>query len=263
MPVTLLQANKPSAFVRNHQTLRRKVSNFALESEHKTISDYKRNYENILGNSDRNWKEYWTGMRKEGTWVDAVFVQVTAWFTGLDIQILTTSSTPSHPYVLVNGDINDPSTTSSGPPLLVGNYTNVHYQSLLPVTNIIEPQENKSTQDPGDSIVSIKDEFIYLHRGVQITFPEFKDEKLQCPFCDKSFSRITSHVTSQQCTISKSNIDLKEYAIQLSSYREGFRLEMGRKHKKKSQAKLIEERGKYTAKKEQNERKAKSQANLK
>ena len=110
-----LLANKPLAFVRSHQALRRKVSNLALESEHKTLSDYRRKYENILGNSDRNWKEYWTGMGKEGTWVDSVFVQVTAWFIGLDIKILTTSSTPSHPFVMVNGDINDPSTASSGP----------------------------------------------------------------------------------------------------------------------------------------------------
>ena len=245
-----LLANKPLAFVRSHQTLRRKVSNFALESEHKTLSDYRRNYENILGNSDRNWKEYWTGMGKEGTWVDSVFVQVTAWFIGLDMKILTTSSTPSHPFVMVNGDINDPSTASSGPPLLLGNYTNVHYQSLLPVTNITKPQENKSSQDPVDSIVSIKDEFIYLHRGVQITFPKFKDEKLQCPFCDKSFSRITSHVNSKQCNISKSNIDLKEFAIQFSSFIEGFRLELGRKRKQKSQAKLIVDRGEDARKKE-------------
>ena len=125
-----LLENKPWAIVKSHQTLQRQVRHFALQSQHKTLNEYKTNYEAILHNSDRNWKDYWDEMGKEGIWVDSVFVQVTAWYMGLDIKILTTSSTPEHPYITINGDIEGPFAASSGPPLLLGNYTNVHYQSL-------------------------------------------------------------------------------------------------------------------------------------
>ena len=89
-----LLKNKPCVIVRSDQSLRRQVRQFALESQHKTFSNYRRNYETILNNTDRNWKAYWDEMGKDGTWVDSVFVQVTAWFLGLDIKILTTSSKP-------------------------------------------------------------------------------------------------------------------------------------------------------------------------
>jgi len=48
-----------------------------------------------------------------------------------------------------------------------------------------------------------------------------------------------SHVNSQQCTISESNIAIEEFGFQLSAFKEGFRLEMGRKRKQKSKKKLI------------------------
>ena len=71
-----------------------------------------------------------------------------------------------------------------------------------------------------------------------------------------------SHVNSQQCTISKSNIAIEEFGIQLNAFKEGFRLEMGRKRKQKSRIKLIMERGKDTINMEQNKRKAKSEIKI-
>ena len=53
-----------------------------------------------------------------------MFVQVTAWFLGLDIKILTTSATQKTPFIVLYGDINNVDKLSSGPPLLIGNYTN-------------------------------------------------------------------------------------------------------------------------------------------
>ena len=92
--------------VKSQQSLRRQVKNFALQSAHQTLHDYKTNYETVLSNSDGTWKDYWDEMGQDGTWVDSVFVQVTAWYMGLDIKILTTSSKPENPYIIVTGDIN-------------------------------------------------------------------------------------------------------------------------------------------------------------
>ena len=103
--------------VKSQQSLRRQVKNFALKCAHQTLHDYKTNYETVLSNSDGTWKDYWDEMGQDGTWVDSVFVQVTAWYMGLDIKILTTSSKSEHPYIIVTGDINISTAPSVGPPL--------------------------------------------------------------------------------------------------------------------------------------------------
>ena len=82
----------PIEILKSQQALRRQVTSFALNCQHSIVNDYKRNYEAVLGKTDKNWKEYWKNMERDGTWVDSVFIQITAWLIGLDIQILTTSS---------------------------------------------------------------------------------------------------------------------------------------------------------------------------
>ena len=140
-----LQANNPDAFVANHYTLRRKVKSFALNSRHKTLNDYKRNFETIvLG--ETSWIEYWENMGQTGTWVDSTFVQVTAWFISLDILILTTSSNREIPFIRINGNIEPQDEATLGPHMLLGNYTNVHYQSLLPLSKI-KIQSSKKVSD--------------------------------------------------------------------------------------------------------------------
>ena len=241
-----LREKNPMGIFKSPQALRRQVTNFALNCQHKNVNDYKKNYETTLNKTDKTWKDYWENMEKDGTWVDSVFIQITAWMIGLDIQILTTSSKPNNPYIFISGNINNPLIKSAGPPMLVGNYTNVHYQSLIPINNGLDMKDNKPYQESDQESGFLQESFIYSYNGVQITFPKLHDEKFQCPFCKKNFSRIMSHVNSQQCTISKSNIAIEEFGIQLSAFKEGFRLEMGRKRKQKSRMKLIMERGKDT-----------------
>ena len=136
-----IQTNNPDVFVANQYALRRKVKLFALNSIHKTMIDYKRNFEKIIP-GENAWTAYWEKMGETGTWVDATFVQVTAWFVGLDFSILTTSSRKDNPFINIMGNLNKPNESSMGPKLLLGNYTNVHYQSLIPVcdeySNIFE-----------------------------------------------------------------------------------------------------------------------------
>ena len=237
-----------------------------MNSPHKTLHEYKTNYERILLQQDNtSWTDYWAEMGQEGTWVDSVFVQVTAWYIGIDIQILTTSAKPENPFILLTGNIDNTSISSSGPPILLGNYTNVHYQPLLPLSKYMriqhQPRKRTSAEDNETDENSTADDFIYMHNGVQITFPNLS-EKLQCPFCSESFIRLASHIASKKCNISKLNIDITELTSQLNSFTEGFRLEMGRKRKQKSRIKLREEKGTEVIKAEQNKQIQKSRKKL-
>ena len=131
---TWLQENKPQAIVNFHSTLRKKVTNFALKSRHPTIIDFKKSYDQVLRQDNRKtWTEYWNEMAQDGTWVDYLFVQVCAWYMELDMLILTTSATPTDPFIFISGNFHNIPAPNTGPPMLLGNYTNIHYQSLLPL----------------------------------------------------------------------------------------------------------------------------------
>ena len=156
----LLEKNHKGIF-KSPQALRREISYFALNHEHKTLNAYKNNYEATLYNTDRTWMDYWVNMGRDGTWVDSVFIQVAAWYIGLDIQILTTSSQPDNPFIVISGNINNPLINSGGPRLLIGNYTNVHYQSLLPSKNDNDTKVIKSSQKEEEEFVIVQDNFIY------------------------------------------------------------------------------------------------------
>ena len=139
---TWIQKNRPWALFTGHQMLRRKVTNFALRSRDQTINRLKIEYEQEIGPAEsKSWEEYWYEMAKVGTWVDHIFIQLTAWYMALDILILTTSSQPKHPFIIIKGRDND---TGSEPSLILGNYTNVHYQSLLPEKRMAYPLEELS-----------------------------------------------------------------------------------------------------------------------
>jgi hypothetical protein len=128
-----LKNNKPQAIVNHQITLRKKITNFALKTRHPTILNFKLDYDRILKQENRtSWTEYWNEMGQNGIWVDYIFVQVCAWYMELDMLILTTSSILTNPFVFISGNFHNTPALISGPPLLLGNYTNIHYQSLLP-----------------------------------------------------------------------------------------------------------------------------------
>ena len=102
---------------------------------------------------------------------------------------------------------------------------------------------------------------VFIHNGDQITFLSKENGILQCSFCDKDFQRIANHLRGSNCDISKLNIDTVEFTSQLNSFREGFRLEVGRRWKQKSQEKLTKERGGKAMKDDDKKRKKKSRAN--
>ena len=114
--------------------LRQEVHRFIASSKHTRIIEYRRMYEEVVSVIDeRTWTEYWKIMVKNYEWVDYIFVQSTAWFLGHDIIIVTTTSTESHPFITISGNLHDENKPCPGYPLLIGSKSQIHYQSLLPI----------------------------------------------------------------------------------------------------------------------------------
>ena len=130
-------------------------------------------------------------MGNNGTWVDHMFIQMTAWYMELDFLILTTSSLPDNPFIIISGNINNNLELQSGPPLILGNYTNVHYQSLLPVHSTLNERKKQESSNPVlTKEKKEEDDFIYLHKGQKILFKIIDNGKFECPYCEKLFTSI-------------------------------------------------------------------------
>ena len=80
-----------------------------------------------------SWELYWREMTKEKPameWADGWFIQVTAWYLGLDLWIFDTAC-QEFPYITeIQGNMDNP---EDGTPceLVLGYLHNAHYQSLL------------------------------------------------------------------------------------------------------------------------------------
>ena len=176
---TWLQDKKPHALFYCQEHVRREVTNFAQRSQHIRITNLKTKYENeIMPVEGKSWTDYWSQMAKDGTWVDHLFVQVTAWYMELDIMILTSSSLPKSPFVFISGHIEINKASTNGPPILLGNYTNIHYQSLVEdhetLQQNVKPKiiNNKQNEDEVRG-----DDFIYKHGSDKIIFKSLNNNK--------------------------------------------------------------------------------------
>ena len=120
---------------RNDPTLLRKaVSSFMSNSKNQNVIKYKKRYDEILAPVDKSWREYWDNMTQNYEWVDYIFIQSTAWFLGHDILIITTTSTENHPFITISGNLLNENIPCQGIQLIIGSKSQVHYQSLLPLT---------------------------------------------------------------------------------------------------------------------------------
>ena len=258
-----LKEKNPDRLFTAQQWVRKKITTFAIQSRHRTINELKIMYEAELQNvHNKSWLEYWRDMSTDGTWVDHMFVQMTAWFMELDILILTTSSLPSSPFIIIEGNINKTAGAQTGPPILVGNYTNVHYQSLLNDHHHIDKGSNKNKKtNPDQENPQYSNDFIYYQNGPTITFRIQGEGTYECPYCKQVFKSILMHINRKTCLITKSILDISEFRNQYDSFKEGFKLEMGRKRKQKSRSNQIEKKGLEQVRNEEAKRKEKSKSN--
>ena len=121
---------------KQHRYLKLKfdVAKFATTSNHPTILEAKSRFETEgQGMIDRiSWDTHWNTLKEDKEWSDEVMVQATAWFVGVDIQIVYTTGTPDEPFKLVGGNMEERHKDCPGYPLWIGYKNSIHYQSLLP-----------------------------------------------------------------------------------------------------------------------------------
>ena len=62
----------------------------------------KKHYESTK-EKDQSWSEYWDSLIKKRQWVCEIFVECTALLLQHDIHIISTSSTPDQPWLVISG----------------------------------------------------------------------------------------------------------------------------------------------------------------
>ena len=146
--------------LRTYMELKRNVCQFMLkESNVPMLREFKVRFEarqgeaRLRGEHAHTWNQYWMTMAKDGEWVDAVFVQATAWYLFSDIHLIpTATATKENPFFTINGNYTYETASCPGPALLLGYNSNLHYQSVLP----IDEQKRVAFLDPQtiDSVLS-------------------------------------------------------------------------------------------------------------
>ena len=127
------QCDRPAVGINSiqcHEDLRRKVTDYMLQSEDRLVVDMRRRWPEL--EVRWSWETYWKKMARDGVWVEEVFVWATAWFLTRDIWIVWDTATPQTPLSFFSGDKGGNGTACPGVPLIIGHHTDTHYQSLLP-----------------------------------------------------------------------------------------------------------------------------------
>ena len=113
---------------------RNAVSNFMITSNHPSILAYKKRYEDTdMTVTKMSWRAFWNHMRSKTVWADGHFVQGAAFYLGIDIWTMATTSKEDQPYIKIFGNLEDPNNPGVAPPIILGLKGNCHYQSLLPI----------------------------------------------------------------------------------------------------------------------------------
>ena len=116
----------------DHLALRRAVCTFAKSSP--DVASRREFF--LYSMAGRPWDVYWgpNYLMKSTIWVDAASVQVTAWFLGMDLLIVSDSSNAQDPYSRIYSSFDE---IPSAKEILLGAKTDDHYQSLLPTTTLL------------------------------------------------------------------------------------------------------------------------------
>ena len=127
--------------LRNYMEVKNNVCQFMMkESNIPMLREFKVSFEarqreaRLRGEHAHTWNQYWMTMAKDGEWVDAVFVQATAWYLYSDIHLIpTATATKENPFFTITGNYTFETASCPGPALLLGYNSNLHCQSVLPI----------------------------------------------------------------------------------------------------------------------------------
>ena len=111
----------------SHDELRERVCQLAVRAELQVIKEMRKHWV-----QREPWSAYWERMKRNKVWADHPFIQVTAWLLERDIFVVMDSATPKNLFMTFSGSREGREKPCPQAPLLVGNDSNQHFQSLLP-----------------------------------------------------------------------------------------------------------------------------------
>ena len=111
----------------SHGDLRARVCQLALRAELHVVKEMRKHWV-----QKEPWSAYWERMKGNKVWADHPFIQVTAWLLERDIFVVMDSATPKNLFMTFSGSREGREKPCPKAPLLVGNDSNQHFQSLLP-----------------------------------------------------------------------------------------------------------------------------------
>ena len=204
-------------------------------------------------NGPNSWEEYWEMMLLDCNWASGEFVQATAWYLDCDIWIMGTSCTRQLPFIKVSGNMSDgESLPTNVHPLLIGQTTGTHFQSLLFDWDMINNGNIEKQHTTMRQYFKGK-----LESSAELDEPPCKIQKIdktisnpcdnKCPNCGKVFQQLLRHINQSKCrafldqkfiqeveNMSKEKTKLKN-KMKIAAFRERKRIadheEMKKKHK--------------------------------
>ena len=143
-----VQPTTPEISQITHSELRGTVCQYIQQhQEHiEYIQQYRAMYNATLNEEHHrmSWDEFINEQNMVGTFATELFIKATAVIVGVDIHITSEHCNRESPFNIITSSWND-TYSSSSPPLLIGNLSGLHFQSLLPAINA--PQRSVNDYD--------------------------------------------------------------------------------------------------------------------
>ena len=175
-------------------------------------------------------------MRQHTVWVDYKFIQGTAWYLGHHIRIVTTQSTPENPYILIDGSQGEDSVPSHHVPLLIGSQLDLHFQSLLPLSQDQVMRVLNEAEFPPLQRKPEKERIEKFHDGRNKNLTQGQKQKVNmiCPNCKKVVGSLQVHFKTSLICKQVSNQDLNTKTIKQENKEPATRSDRNEKGKKSS-----------------------------
>ena len=242
--------------IKNYIDLKKAVTSFMIRSRPDQVKAFRKKYQAVIEPvTTETWLKYWLRMNNDKEWVDALFVQGTAWYLKHDILIVLTTATQEQPFLRISGNPEDERHPCQGVPLILGCKNNLHYQSLLPLTedhhvNLFRPitasdilhdmtQSSKNEEENGGPSQSKRNKNIeaegiqhrgepdstvfkyeHPHNSFTLELKVLDSLEVQCPGCGQMMKQLVRHLkTDKKCKASSEQLEMISFEKQLKSYR--------------------------------------------
>ena len=132
--------------VTDSKKLRLSICNFALNSKEEKVMTLRQNWDKV---SSTSWNDFFKKIKVVGVWVESPIPEIAALYLNRDMHIISQGHNEENPYTYLNGQRNEQTNEYESTPILLYNYVEQHFQSLLHEYDT----ENKAEQNDEERAV--------------------------------------------------------------------------------------------------------------